>query len=96
MMLPDTRRFFVLGAVLVLAASCTGKERATTEVAPDWRSKAPISIPYLLQRDYSSSLEVSRELGEFAGYSSYAVEWDSDGLRQSAYSLRPIAAGNQP
>jgi len=45
---------------------------------------APIAIQTLTQRDYQSSLEITRKLGDFDGYSSFAVAWESDGLRLTA------------
>ncbi len=53
---------------------------------------APIAIQALTQRDYSSSLEIARKLGDFDGYSSYAVAWQSDGLRLTAVMNVPGAA----
>ena len=60
-------------------------------MTPDADSSAPISIPFLTGREYDSSLETARKLGDFEGYSSYAVEWDSDGLRLSALMNVPAS-----
>ena len=53
---------------------------------------APIAIQTLTQRDYPSTLEITRKLGDFDGYSSYAVAWQSDGLRLTAVMNVPGAA----
>jgi dienelactone hydrolase len=45
-----------------------------------WKTKPAISIEYLSNRSYESSLHILQKLGDFDGYSSYAVEYDSDGL----------------
>lgn len=54
-------------------------------------AEAPISIAGLSERDYQSSLAITRELGSFDGYKSYAVEFDSDGLRQMAVMNVPTS-----
>jgi len=55
-------------------------------------SRAPIAIQTLTQRDYPSSLEITRKLGDFDGYSSYAVAWEADALRLTAVMNVPGAA----
>lgn len=45
---------------------------------------APLSIPAMLSRRFDAALDVVEAFGEFDGYRSYAVRWESDGLTQSA------------
>ncbi len=56
-----------------------------------YADQSAISIPGLIERDYESSLTVRQKLGDFDGYSSYSVNWDSDGLQQSAIMNVPSA-----
>ncbi|MEE4216055.1 MAG: prolyl oligopeptidase family serine peptidase [Xanthomonadales bacterium] len=53
--------------------------------------QAAISIPSLSQRDYTSSLSLIEELGQFDGYRSYAVGYDSDGLALRAVMNVPVS-----
>lgn len=53
---------------------------------------APLSIPYLSQREYRSTLWVVRKLGDFDGYGSYEVEFDSDKLALRAVMNIPATA----
>ena len=84
------RRFPILFFGLGLVTGCSYDSATVPD--PDWRSTAPISIPYLTHRDYQSSLRITRKLGDFSGYSSYAVAWDSNGLLQSAVMNVPASA----
>ena len=52
---------------------------------------APIAIDALRERNYESSLRITDKLGRFDGYRSYAVGWDSDGLRLSAVMNVPAS-----
>ena len=63
--------------LVACAALLVGASASSAEVAS-------IAIPGLTARDYVAFLEIVRKLGDFDGYSSFAVSWDSDGLRQSA------------
>jgi dienelactone hydrolase len=81
-----------LGAGATLRADETDGA-AKSEVLP------AISIPYLSQRSYASSLVVIAELGSFEGYRSFAVGYDSDGLALRAIMnvpASPAPAGGYP
>jgi dienelactone hydrolase len=69
-----------------LALLLTGQAACAIQQSP------PIAIQTLTERDYPSSLEITRKLGEFDGYSSYAVAWEADGLRLTAVMNVPGAA----
>jgi hypothetical protein len=64
------RRFPILLFGLALVTGCSYDSATVPD--PDWRSTAPISIPYLTHRNYQSSLRITRKLGDFSGYSHYA------------------------
>lgn len=66
---------------LFLAAWFGSQPALSSSAAED---PAPLAIDSLLQRDYPSTLTIREKLGDFSGYSSYAVNFESDGLRQSA------------
>ena len=48
----------------------------------------------MTHRDYVSSLEVTQKFGDFAGYSSYSVAWQADGLRLTA--IMNVPDGSAP
>ena len=81
----------VLAGMLLLTVAWVNAWAQGESTVTERNSSAPISIQYLTQRNYDSSLRVARKLGDFEGYSSYAVEWESDGLRLSALMNVPAA-----
>ena len=81
----------VLAGMLLLTVAWVNAWAQGESTVMERNSSAPISIQYLTQRNYDSSLRVARKLGDFEGYSSYAVEWESDGLRLSALMNVPAA-----
>lgn len=78
------KKLLVFCLVLLAGAVNAGEQAA-------WKSEAPISIPYLSNRSYTSSLSIIQKLGDFNGYRSYAVEYDSDGLALRAIMNVPVS-----
>jgi dienelactone hydrolase len=81
--------------VVVFAAGCSADDSETSlssAIDNAWQSSAPVSIEHLTNRDYKSSLRVSRKLGDYDGYHSYAVQFDSDGLALTAVMNVPDSA----
>lgn len=79
--------FVAIGACSLI----TTPHAPVSAAADEWRSKAAISIDYLTHREYRSSMTVSRLLGVFDGYRSFAVRYDSDGLALNAVMNVPAA-----
>lgn len=86
------KKCLVLVGLLSLNSIQSHAQTQDSVEQPGWKSYAPISIQHLSQREFHSSLKVTRKLGDFTGYSSYAVEFTSDGLRLSAVMNVPGAA----
>jgi len=85
--LGQTRIAFV-GLLLVFTVVAWADEPLSGDAR---ESRAAITIPELSERDYVSSLRLIGELGQFEGYRSYAVEYDSDGLRLRAVLNTPVS-----
>lgn len=66
-------RFLLIWACLCLAPSWA-------DAGPEQPPGPALSIEYLGQRSYHSELKILRKLGDFDGYRSYEVAYDSDGL----------------
>lgn len=75
------------GSVLKQLSNETKKGFTLPESSPD--PFADLTIPYLRQRNYKSSLGDLRIQSENANYTSYVTSYDSDGLRVNGLLTRP-------
>jgi dipeptidyl aminopeptidase/acylaminoacyl peptidase len=83
------KKILVRNLLIFCLVFLTGTINAGENAA--WKSEAPISIPYLSNRPYVSSMSIMQKLGDFAGYRSYAVEYESDGLKLRAVMNTPVS-----
>ena len=79
-------------AVLLMATGAAYARPSGPSRVSQVRSSAPLGIPYLTHRAYHSKLEIVRKLGDFQGYTSYDVKYDSDGLSLRAVMNVPAAS----
>lgn len=85
---------FAHGLLLALAlagAPCHGSADESPRGSGEQFDSAPLAIPFLADRAYESRLQVLRKLGEFEGYHSWAVTYDSDGLALRAVMNVPTS-----
>lgn len=76
---------------LVWFVSASGGDSWLGDEGVEGNGAAAISIPFLSGREYVSSMKILQKLGDFEGYHSYAVEYNSDGLKLRAVMNIPTS-----
>ncbi|MEX2028114.1 MAG: alpha/beta fold hydrolase [Candidatus Curtissbacteria bacterium] len=85
---------FVVGAIGVLISKGVGNEAAETVfnnpvLAPSPVPFGELTIPYLRQREYKSSLGSLTRISQNSNYASYLTSYDSDGLKINGLLTQP-------
>lgn len=87
-------RELISGLILIISNLFTPVTEAITPVAkvdnPAPFAFEELTIPYLRDRKYSSTLQQLTPLGTNANYNSYLTSYDSDGLKINGLLTRPV------